>query len=341
MKKAPKGAAPAALLKESARLTPHQGDLDALWKAVWDKPRDEGRRSVLADALQSAGDPRGEFIALQLAMESGTAEASAEKRANALLKQHLDTWAGGLPGVVPSSREFRRGFLSALRLKPGEHLAKGLDRLEWRTVERLVIDSYPSSAGQHLGALLQRMPALCALIFNRQLSDFAVKQLGAVFKTVELIAAPDYLPRERPSAFPSLRFICLSADPVKALESAKRAGLRGVMLRSATDLKRALAAFEKRTVQELRIAPGMFSDHVARGWMIRVTKEKPDQADLFHSGRYAKGSFTEWAKLCGTQDRLKLRIHCPSSLKKTLEEEPHGKAELSWSHASFDPFAIS
>jgi uncharacterized protein (TIGR02996 family) len=329
MKKAQKGDAPAALLKESTKLTPHKRDLDALWKSFWEKPGDEDRRSVLADALQSAGDPRGEFIALQ-----SSDSADAEKRADELLKQHIDAWSGALPGVQRASREFRRGFLSAIKLKPdSDHLPKALNRNEWRTVERLGID-YVGIHAKQVGALMKGMPSLRALLFNQRILDSDEQRFGGRFPSVELIAAPDFFPSKRPAAFPGLQMICVYADPVKALDVAKKAGLRGVMLRSATDLKRALAAFEKRSVRELRIAPGMYSDHEPRGWMIRVTKEKPDQADLFHTGRYEHGSYEAIVKVLASHGRTALRIHGPAALKKKLEAI--GKA--TWSHLAFDVF---
>lgn len=39
-----------------------------LLQAVLDAPDDDGPRMVVADALQAAGDPRGEFIAIQCAL---------------------------------------------------------------------------------------------------------------------------------------------------------------------------------------------------------------------------------------------------------------------------------
>lgn len=331
--------APEELLREVVKLTPHQADLDALWQSFWEDPRDESRRVVLADALQSAGDPRGEFISLQLAIERGAADASAQKRADVLLKQHIDSWSGGLPGVQLASREYRRGFLCALKLRPdGEHLPKSLARNEWRTVERLGIDYLRHE--KHVAALMKRMPSLRAVLFE-PCFESDLKRLGDTFEGVTLIGTGDWLPAKRPVQFPSLELICLYGDPEAALEGAKRAGLKGVMLRAATDLERALATFEKpsmRSLAELRIAPSMYRDHVPRGWMIRVTRAQPDQAELFHSGRYEKGSFERWAQLLAAHGRSSLRIHGPPSLEKKVEAEATGKVELTWSHRPFDVF---
>jgi uncharacterized protein (TIGR02996 family) len=78
-------------------------------------PADLAAREVLADCLQQLGDPRGEFITLQLAELRGTATIDGVKRADALLKQHKKAWLGGLAGVTYRAR-FRGGFLDELEL---------------------------------------------------------------------------------------------------------------------------------------------------------------------------------------------------------------------------------
>ena len=137
--------ADAALLAEAAcsetALDP-AALLDELAKA----PGDLGLRTVLADALQQAGDPRGEFITLQLAIAAGTADAKARTRAAQLLKSHGAAWTGPLPGVVASSVRFERGFLVALRTTATpDALAASAKRPEWRTVEELVLSHRPST----------------------------------------------------------------------------------------------------------------------------------------------------------------------------------------------------
>lgn len=331
--------AAAELLRESASLTPHQGSLEALWKAFWDDPSDEGQRAVLADALQSAGDARGEFISLQLAIENGTADAKAQRRADDLLEQHIDSWAGGLPGVARASREFRRGFLSAVKLTAEpEHLLKSLDRQEWRTIERLRTDF--GRAGQdEVSALLRRMPSLRVLLFEH-FNDFFVNRWKEAFPGVKLLGTDQWLPDQRLAPFPALEMICVGADPRAALEAARRAGLKGLML-TWSALDTALEAFESVTVREvveLRHAPGMSRDHEPRGWTVRVTRAEPEHAQLFHSGAYKKGSFEELASILLAHGRTKLQIHAPAGLEKKLEAAPHGKAELTFIHLPFDVF---
>lgn len=329
------------LLAEAAKLTPHKVDLEELWKSFWENPGDPSRRVVLADALQSAGDARGEFISLQLAIESGTADAKAMKRADALLEQHIDSWSGALPGVQLASREFRRGFLNALKMKPprGDHLAQSAAANEWKTVERMGID-YLWIEGLNVAALLKHMPSLRVLLFNQRLQERDLKELGGSCPGVKLIGADEWMPDVPLTDFPSLEFVCTTVRPDLALDAARRIGLKGVMFRWHS-LDSALNAFESllvHEVSELRSAPGMGRDHEPKGWTVRVTREHPERAQLFHSGRYVKGSFEALVKTLAAHGRKSLQIHCPSSLMKKLETEPQASAELSFSHLPFDVF---
>jgi uncharacterized protein (TIGR02996 family) len=88
-------------------------DPEALTNAVFAAPDDDGARAVLADCLQSAGDPRGELIAIQLAEAEGHASPEATKRADALLKEHKRAWLGPFVRVC-SRATFRRGFIAEL-----------------------------------------------------------------------------------------------------------------------------------------------------------------------------------------------------------------------------------
>jgi len=91
------------------------GDRDALFAAALAAPDDLAAREVLADCLQGLGDPRGEFITLQLAELRGAAPVEAAKRADALLKKHKKEWLGKLASVTYRAR-FRGGFLDELEL---------------------------------------------------------------------------------------------------------------------------------------------------------------------------------------------------------------------------------
>jgi uncharacterized protein (TIGR02996 family) len=80
---------------------------DELLAAVYDAPDDDAPRAVYADWLQEQGDPRGEYIALEL---GGTTRAR-KARAKALLAAHEDPWLEPLRGaLLKSSVKWQRGF---------------------------------------------------------------------------------------------------------------------------------------------------------------------------------------------------------------------------------------
>lgn len=91
--------------KKSAKKTD-----DELLAAVYAAPDDDGPRMVFADALLERGDPRGEFIQLQLqrARGEGTAATLARERALARDAKHLTAWA--LPLSNGGECTLERGF---------------------------------------------------------------------------------------------------------------------------------------------------------------------------------------------------------------------------------------
>lgn len=105
--------------------------IDAMYEAVLAAPHELDRRRVLADALLEAGDPRGEFITLQL-----ETSARARKRAQKLLERHRRHFLGRLAGVVlEGTDEWRHGFVVAAHVRlMGDHV----ELKDWATIERLV-----------------------------------------------------------------------------------------------------------------------------------------------------------------------------------------------------------
>ncbi|HEU0029578.1 MAG TPA: TIGR02996 domain-containing protein [Kofleriaceae bacterium] len=104
-----------------------------LFAEVIAAPDDDSLRHVLADQLQERGDPRGEFIALQLAHRD-------RERQRALLAQFRHRWLGPLAHAVRRDTcRFERGFLHEVYLvedKP-ELLARLVGDPIWATVRRL------------------------------------------------------------------------------------------------------------------------------------------------------------------------------------------------------------
>jgi uncharacterized protein (TIGR02996 family) len=92
----------------------------ALFAQIAAAPDDRAAYLVLADALQHAGDPRGELIALQIALEDadGAAALALERRIDELFAEHDRAWTGA---IVPEVRPrlvvaWRRGFVHAARV---------------------------------------------------------------------------------------------------------------------------------------------------------------------------------------------------------------------------------
>jgi uncharacterized protein (TIGR02996 family) len=104
-------------------------DVDGLLAAVYAAPEDSGPRRVLADALMESGDPRGEFIVLQLQEAENGGTETGTKRADALLAAHKDAWLGALQPVVYRAW-FREGFLDRIELDAGRRApAKAWEKL--------------------------------------------------------------------------------------------------------------------------------------------------------------------------------------------------------------------
>lgn len=82
--------------------------MDALLQRIYAEPYNSALRHVYADILLERGDPRGEFIALQL--KRGTIGTPSE-REKILVQRHQAEWLGALAGKIRNPR-FEQGFLS-------------------------------------------------------------------------------------------------------------------------------------------------------------------------------------------------------------------------------------
>jgi uncharacterized protein (TIGR02996 family) len=92
-----------AATEQAVYRSPQRGSspsVEGLWNAVLASPDDDVPREVLADALQEQGDPRGEFIALQLREHRGQASEAEITRAQALTKKHGKAWLGPLRPIA-------------------------------------------------------------------------------------------------------------------------------------------------------------------------------------------------------------------------------------------------
>lgn len=122
-----------------------------LFRAVYERPDDDGARQVLADVLIEAGDPRGEFIALQMASQR---TRKATLKIDRLLERHRLAFLGPLASVVSRRGQvWEKGFLTACEATLDGSL---VDEPSWATVQRLELFNSPDARevlGPHLSSL--------------------------------------------------------------------------------------------------------------------------------------------------------------------------------------------
>jgi uncharacterized protein (TIGR02996 family) len=102
---------------------------DAFLQAVLEAPDDEVPRLVYADWLEEMGDPRAEFIRLQIEVARITGDEfrlmSLLRRVRQLLRDHQRDWVRPLAHRV-EGWEFRRGFVEKVQMTPAADWAEVL-----------------------------------------------------------------------------------------------------------------------------------------------------------------------------------------------------------------------
>jgi uncharacterized protein (TIGR02996 family) len=138
-------------------MIPHE-----LFAAVYDDPSDDSRRAVLADALVERGDPRGEFIALQLDAKHRGLTNDERRREQVLLGKHERAWRGELDGVLGDAGWWSRGFIAGAQIKRGAVLDRHVVASPlWSTVEYVWFE--PDLAEGALRELFHRLRSLRGL----------------------------------------------------------------------------------------------------------------------------------------------------------------------------------
>lgn len=107
-------AVPAAKARVATPRAPAKSrDGEALLAAICAAPDDDAPRLAYADWLTEHGDPRGEFIVLQIARARGKVSADAKKQEDELLRVHRRRFFGNLDKHLKlSSVRFERGFVA-------------------------------------------------------------------------------------------------------------------------------------------------------------------------------------------------------------------------------------
>lgn len=123
---------------------------DELLAEIYEHPDDDGPRLVYMDYLLDRGDPRGEFIALQLRKQTQALTPEELRMEGMLFGTHVEAW---VPREVRSKLQragmrFERGFLAKCELRQSEQPvgSRQLGHPAWRTVHTI------SAPGSGLGA---------------------------------------------------------------------------------------------------------------------------------------------------------------------------------------------
>jgi uncharacterized protein (TIGR02996 family) len=189
-----------------------------LFAAIYADPDDDAPRHVLADAFSDRGDPRGEFMSLQLARGRSDVRIARELE---LQQAHAADWLGALAAVIDVRRSrFERGFLSQAVIVPNtkKQLRKLAREPGWATVERFVHGVPPQ--------LLDRanFAALRAIDVNRG-------EFGRLSRRGDVLARVDELKlshsvelSDLARVFPNLRRVHLRYEP-KSVELAALAAI--------------------------------------------------------------------------------------------------------------------
>ena len=205
--------------------------VDALVREVRAHPDADDARLVLADALLAHGDPRGEFIALQLA---GPSDDRRLDRIDQLLREYGKRWLGTLREITFRAR-FERGFVARLELN-GRWTAteKGWAQHVVDPMLATIEDLVP---GRSVGPIYARFVTSSAMTALRRIEVFDAPTLDALRETparLVHIACPTwksgkYVPQlaavllacER---FSTLRSFAVYIDGVPAVLASRLAG---------------------------------------------------------------------------------------------------------------------
>lgn len=152
---------------------PPPDDEAGLLARIYAAPEDDHPRAVYADWLSERGDPRGEFITLQLAGET--------KRAQKLLKGNELAWAGPIAdALAKKGLVYERGFVARAQTKfKNPKVVTDLgDAPEWATLVEIlgVHSAYEVGASHHTDHV---GPAFRGLRILRGIGEGGVLKLAA------------------------------------------------------------------------------------------------------------------------------------------------------------------
>jgi len=314
---------PALLERAHAAIAP-SADLETLWRQHHAQPDDLQHRMVLADALQQANDPRGEFIAAQMAMADGVTQKALRLRADALLHANLHAWMGRMPWRGKPSVVFERGFLKSLRTAmPAPQLLAAAGLPQWATVEDLILEDY--NATEDLSPLVRAIPSLRRLV--APIATLAALAKGGPHEQIEVIEATgaDYVPAK--GAFPNLRVLAGRYD----LDARRRliSILRELQDRTPVLVVCGVAVDAIGTLLELR-GMGPAELRLTGGWSalrphdyaVRIQREAKTADVRWYRGQYVEPNLTGVLRELANRG-LTIRLQLPASFvdHKSLARE--------------------
>ncbi len=181
----------------------------ALLEAVYEDPTSDSARAVYADALSDAGDPRGEFITVQLGLAKNPTDAGLRKREKQLHDAHGLQWLGPLAQFVKTRHRFERGFLAeaVIDFKLGERADELAGLPVWSTVHTF---DGPANIGLH--SVMRSLRSL-GFSVNADGSERAGELLAGTTRPIEVLR----LVGDHPSALtcpalPRLRDLTVKDD---------------------------------------------------------------------------------------------------------------------------------
>jgi uncharacterized protein (TIGR02996 family) len=262
-----------------------------LLEQVLRAPRDDGPRLVYADALLERGDPRGEYVTLELTQ--GRTEAQT-RRAAGLLKQHRAEWLGPLHQVL-THVSFERGFLATAELAQNAAAAPATWEAAVHDVRLGTLRSLRQGRGngRHLTAFLEG-GAL------RSLETCELPAYGAMKALVPLAATLTHLHLPRVGALKHLE--ALAELPLPKL-SGLTARLQASQVGDFLDHARAmLGRLQELEVTMARWGDGLTAEIFARWPQLGLTRLRTVVAEEALAHQLERGphgvtyTFTPWVE---------------------------------------------
>lgn len=284
-----------------------------LFESVYQAPDEDGPREALAQKLIEEGDPRGEFIQLQLARARGDKlSRDAQTRERTLLKEYGKEWLSPLNNtVVLRSVRWDRGFPVAASLNYGktkEDLEHPIGCTALATLRTLDLEKgntiYPNDFYERLFAetplkglrVLRGLPGVFLLDFVRSPIPWALKSVNC----------PNLgIPRQRKSEEQFSVQLCEAFSNGKGLPDLSELTLSFVHLYQKPEAHAWL--WETPPGRRIRVLRVCARPYVLRDWLPRLNVVSDrialEQLDVFASNSYSLHR-TElgWTRLTGSID---------------------------------------